>query len=276
MIFCNAYAKINLTLNILNKRSDNYHNISSIMQTISLHDVIVAEKTDELIKIICDVEEIPTDEKNIVFKIAKKFFEYTGINGGVEFYIKKNIPSKAGLGGGSSDGATALKLLNKLYDTKLSKEQMINISASVGADIPFFIVGGTALVEGIGEKVTILKDIPFKYVAVDMPYEEVQTDKAYELFDQKGKCSDNTSSKSFISMLTESRLDFSVCNNDFEQVIQCDLDYFNEYGALTSRLSGSGSAVYGIFDNLKDAQECIPTYLCFTIDKSTIQKELCE
>ena len=141
---CFAPAKINLSLDIVGKRSDGYHELCMIMQTVSLFDEIEIEKADE-IKVDCNIKEIPTDERNLAYKAALEFFKYTGLKGGCEIYLKKVIPDGAGLGGGSSDAAEIILALNKLYNANLSETQMKEIAVKIGADVPFFIMKGTCV-----------------------------------------------------------------------------------------------------------------------------------
>ena len=153
-----ACAKINLTLDIVGKRCDGYHLIDSVFQSVSIFDELCVEKGDG-ITVKCSVGSIDNKD-NIVCKAAEKFFENTKINGGAAIEIKKNIPLAAGLGGGSADAAAVIVALDRLYETKLSNEQICSIGLSVGADVPFCTVGGTARVGGIGEIVEKLPDIP--------------------------------------------------------------------------------------------------------------------
>ena len=154
MLRAKAYAKINLSLDIVGVRDDGYHLIKTVMQSISLHDVISISEEGSEISITCNDPSVPCDERNIVYKCAKRFFEYWGIEFGVHIDIQKNIPSQAGLGGGSADGAAVLVLLNRICGNPFSDEELCIIGAKVGADIPFCIVGGCVLCEGIGEVLT--------------------------------------------------------------------------------------------------------------------------
>ena len=178
-ITLNAYAKINLSLAIIGKRDDGYHNLSTIMQTISLFDKITIKKSCD--NIICNTDNkyIPSGEGNIAFKAAKKFFEFTNIDGGAIISIKKNIPFGAGMGGGSADAASVLKGLNKLYSTKICLDDLIKIASEIGADVPFALFGGTALVQGIGDKISRLKPFMDCYILVLKPGVSISTPKAY-------------------------------------------------------------------------------------------------
>ncbi|MBP0959505.1 MAG: 4-(cytidine 5'-diphospho)-2-C-methyl-D-erythritol kinase, partial [Oscillospiraceae bacterium] len=153
-----ANAKINLGLDIVGIRDDGYHLLKTVMQSVSLYDIIALEKAND-ISVICSDETLPCGEQNLAFKAAKLFFEETKIVGGVKISIEKNIPSQAGLGGGSADAAGTIFALNKLYNADLSDEKLCEIGEKVGSDVPFCIVGGTKLCEGIGERLTSLKPV---------------------------------------------------------------------------------------------------------------------
>ena len=155
-----SFAKINLSLDLVGKRDDGYHLLRTVMQTVTLCDEITLEKIPDGITITCNKRYIPTDERNIVHKVATAFFKATDISGGVHIGIKKSIPCGAGLGGGSSNGAVVLDGLCELYGVDMTTEQKVDLTKSIGADIPFFFYGGTALCEGIGEVVTPLIPLP--------------------------------------------------------------------------------------------------------------------
>lgn len=185
-ITANAYAKLNLSLDITGLRDDGYHLLKTVMQSISLHDVLEFEKVDEKgIFITCDKEGIPVDESNTVYKAAKKLFDSSDkeIAGGVKINIKKNIPSAAGLGGGSADAAAAFIALNKLYDLGYKRKELIKLSERVGADVPFCLCGGTALCEGIGEKITPLIPLINFHAVLLKSSAQSPTETAYKRFD---------------------------------------------------------------------------------------------
>ena len=145
-----ACAKINLTLSVGAKRADGYHDISSVMQTISLCDTLKLTKADTL-TLECSRRSLPTGDTNLAYRAAALFFAKTGIGGGASIYLKKYIPVAAGLGGGSSDAAAVLRGLNQLYDVGLTSDELCEMGAELGADVPFCVTGGTALATGIGE-----------------------------------------------------------------------------------------------------------------------------
>ena len=175
-----APAKINLFLDIRGKRSDGYHIVSMVMQSISLCDEITVSRTDDGdIKIVCSDENIPLDETNTVYKAVELFFKETEKeNKGIEIKIKKNIPTEAGLGGGSTDAAAVLHALNKLYDTELSRKELAEIGAEIGADVPFCVYGGTMSASGIGTILSPLPDLPECYLVIVKPNIGVCTEQA--------------------------------------------------------------------------------------------------
>src|SRR3989339_441994 len=174
-----ANAKINLFLDILNKRKDGYHNLKTVFQEVSLSDEIYIEQIEIGIKIVCNDPNIPTDSRNLVYKAADLIKKYSKIDKGIQIKITKGIPVGAGLGGGSSDAASVLKGLNKMWQLKLSKKVLINIAKKIGADVPFFIEGGRCSATGIGD---ILKPVSVKkkewYVIVK-PCFEISTKYVY-------------------------------------------------------------------------------------------------
>ncbi len=254
-LFGKAYAKINLTLDVVGKRDDGYHYIESVMQSISLCDNITLCKTDRKdIVIECSDLKVPCDKRNTVYKACVKFFDFTGIeNTGVKIIIEKNIPSEAGLGGGSSDAAVVIKLLDRMFDTGLSLNNMIEIGAQVGADVPFCIVSGTALCTGLGEIVTPLPKLREYYILLVKPNFGISTPLAYKAFDEKNLISLSS---------TKAMVDAITCGNDITKLLSNDLEsavdnaeiskiknILTQLGAKGTLMTGSGSCVYGIFED---------------------------
>ena len=155
-----AYAKVNISLDIVGKRDDGYHLLRMIMQNIDLYDEIIVEKNNKDIIIECNKNYVPTDSRNLAYKAAIAFKERYNIAEGVKIKIFKNIPVSAGLAGGSTDAATVLKIMNKLFEVNASDEELMELGLKLGADVPYCIKGGTALCEGLGEIITPLN--PFK------------------------------------------------------------------------------------------------------------------
>ena len=154
-----AYAKINLALDVVRRREDGYHDLEMIMAPIELHDLIYIEEFDEGIVITSNNYKMPTDERNIMYKVAKILIDRYQINKGVQIHIYKHIPTQAGLAGGSADGAAVLKAMNKMFHLKLSYEKLAEIGKEVGADIPFCVYERLAVVKGIGEKLDLIDSV---------------------------------------------------------------------------------------------------------------------
>lgn len=187
MLKINANAKINLFLEITGRRSDGYHLVDTVMQEISLSDVLEVGFLDKRkgIKIKSNIDTIPTDERNIAHKAAKLFFERLGEECGVEIVLTKNIPHEAGMGGGSSDGAAVLQALNELCGKPLSIQDLHNIAVCLGADVPFFLYGGTAHMQGIGtDYVSSIDTLKFDLV-IAKPTAGISTPAAYKYLDDK-------------------------------------------------------------------------------------------
>ena len=255
-----APAKINLSLDVIKKREDGYHELKMIMQTISLYDELDIDKND-IITLDCNKKDIPLDNKNLTWKAAERFFEYTNIRGGCNIYIKKVIPDGAGLGGGSSDAATVLLALNKIYKTNLSKEELINIAVKIGADVPFFILGGTCLAEGIGEKLTRIENKIDPYILIYKPEFSISTKWVYENLNLQNKPTYN---------INEIINDLSINNKGFSTKIfnyleDVSIGHFPEISDIKTLLknkgadgvlmSGSGSSVFAVFFNENVAKE---------------------
>ena len=258
-----AYAKLNLTLDVLGKREDGYHDIKSVMQAISLRDDIEIDLgTGEPWRILCDKDHIPTDESNLAWKAAKLFFDATGQDpNGLEIRITKRIPVEAGLGGGSADAAAVLRALNRHYDMPLSLPALAELGGQIGSDIPFCVLCGTAMVEGRGDRIRRLPDLPDCIFVVCKPDFSSSTAELYRKLDEKtiGKHPDHQAME---SALLAGDLEKVVTNvyNVFDPVVteeHLELNYIksvmNSYGAVGLQMTGSGSAVFGICGNFENA-----------------------
>lgn len=182
-VMVQAHGKINLTLDVVGKRNDGYHDILSIMQSISLHDRMRLSLTGTDISVACSHPEVPANEENLVFRAAQELRRVTRVKAGVHIQLSKGIPVAAGLGGGSADAAAVLLGLNKLWNTGLSQDQLREIGQSLGADVPFCLMGGTALAEGIGERLTPLPALPQQWLVLVKPPFGVSTSEIYEAYD---------------------------------------------------------------------------------------------
>ncbi len=267
-----AYAKINLFLDVMERREDGFHNIRSIMHQVSLCDYVSAElgdSTEKNISVECPSVEIPLGRDNLVWRAAEKFFDYFGIaNYDVRFTIEKNIPVSAGLAGGSSDAAAAIILLNELYNTKASTTTLCEIGATLGSDIPFCIKGGTCLTTGRGEVLTDIASGLDLILVIAKGGEGVSTPAAYRKIDEKH--GDSLSEpfgdlEAVMDAVGNGDVPKLVSNmyNTFEDVVITDhreaaaaKSIMLELGALGAMLSGSGPSVFGIFDSEDAAKKC--------------------
>ncbi|MCD7727223.1 MAG: 4-(cytidine 5'-diphospho)-2-C-methyl-D-erythritol kinase [Ruminococcus sp.] len=256
-----AFAKINLSLDITGRRDDGYHLLSTVMQSVSLCDSLYFEKSNQNgIFITCDDDSIPTGEKNIVCKAAAKLFERYGERG-VKIHIEKKIPHGAGLAGGSADAAATLLALNELFELNASKDELLKIGVSVGADVAFCMCGGTILCEGIGEKLTPLEPLDNFYALIVKSDVLSPTDAAYK------RCDEANISSSF----NQDELSGAIAQGDISTLSKNLYNVFElvtpkevineakaaliESGALGAIMTGSGSAVFGLFDNQSDAKK---------------------
>lgn len=264
MIKVKAPAKINLCLDILSTLENGYHSVWMVMQSVGLYDTVTVEKTaSATIEIECDRKDVPTDEKNIAWKAAEKFFESTGItNPGLRIKIEKNIPSSAGLAGGSSDGAAVLVALNKIFGTNFSEHELCQIGANVGADVPFCITGGTVLAQDIGQIMAKLPDFDGKSIVIVKPDRSVSTKEAYESFEKKQKVR-HLDTSNILHLCAKGEYDRAMIyfENVFEQLIEVPerVDIKAEmrsFGCEFTLMSGSGPSVYGVFEDENNAEKC--------------------
>ncbi len=282
-----ANAKINLLLDITGIKKNGYHSLFTIMQSVSLGDIITVEKTGgEEITVSCDVEGVPTDKSNIVYKCADKFFQYANIteNKGVHIHIEKHTPFGAGMGGGSADGAAVLVALNKLFETNYHEKVLCRIGVKVGADIPFCIVGGTALCLDTGAIVAPLNDMEGYHIVIVKPESSVSTKEAYDAVDSLENMK-HPKNQEMLEYFADGDFEngLKLCSNVFEQAFEVagrvDIkDICNRNGAIASCMTGSGSAVYGIFEEKEKAEKAVKelskifdkVYLC-TPEKQGIE-----
>lgn len=251
-----AFAKLNLTLDVLGKREDGYHDIQSVMQTISVRDDVEIDlDTGKPWCLQCTQEGIPTDETNLAWKAARVYLDAMGKEpDGVEIRITKRIPSQAGMGGGSADAAAVLRALNRHYGDPLSIGALAELGGTIGSDVPFCVLCGTAMAEGRGERLRKLPDLSDCFFVVCKPDFSVSTPELYKKLDetQLRKHPDN---RAMESALLAGDLG-KVCENlynVFDPVVtqeHLELNYiksiFNSYGAIGQQMTGSGSAVFGI------------------------------
>lgn len=257
-MYLRAFAKINLGLDITGKRPDGYHDVRMIMQTIQMYDLLKIEISKEPgIHLTTNLPYVPCDSRNLVYKAAQMLMEEFNVSQGVTMDLKKFIPVSAGMAGGSSDAAAAMIGVNRLFHLSLSQEELMKRAVNIGADVPYCIMRGTALAEGIGEILTQLSPVPFCYILVGKPGINVSTKTAYENLDLK-----NIKSHPQIDSMIESIQNgdlhkmASLMENVFEPgiirqypIIGDIKDLMKEQGALNAVMSGSGPTVFGIFDD---------------------------
>ncbi len=266
-----AKAKINLTLDIVGKRPDGYHNVNMIMQTIELCDIIKVEKIFSGIEIgstePSPCVRIPYDETNLAYKAAKLFFDVSSVKGGARIRIAKHIPVCAGMAGGSADAAAVLVALNNLYGKPLSKKVLIKISSRLGADVPYCIVKGTALATGIGDVITPIKPLKRTCVLVVKPPIAISTPWAYKSLNFDTMHHPDTAAAAAAVESGDSQALYKLMGNAFEQTV---FEHYPEIADIKARMyalgadaalmSGSGSTVFAFFENEKNAQNAFEEF----------------
>lgn len=259
-----AYAKLNLTLDILGKREDGYHDLKSVMQTISLYDLVEMDiGTGEDWKISCGRADIPCDERNLAWKAAKLYCDAVDYDpNGITIRIEKHIPSGAGMGGGSADAAAVLRILNCHLDNLLSVESLAELGAKVGSDVPFCVVGGTVMCEGRGEIMRCLPQIPNCCIVGCKPEFSVSTPVLFHKIDSVDiyEHPDNDAMEQAIasgSISTIAREIFNV----FDPVVSQEhpeIDHIKSvcrsYGAIAAQMTGSGSVVFAVMPDRDSAE----------------------
>ncbi|MBQ8688502.1 MAG: 4-(cytidine 5'-diphospho)-2-C-methyl-D-erythritol kinase [Ruminococcus sp.] len=276
-----APAKINLALDIVGTREDGYHLLETVFQSVSIYDKITLTLTEESgIALTCNEPEIPCNEKNLVWKAAAAFLKETGLTCGVRIHLEKHIPSQAGMGGGSSDAASVLMGLNELTGKPLHPEDLCRLGVMLGADVPFFVYGGTAYAEGIGEKLTPLPAIPKLTLVVAKGSGGISTPEAYRAIDalENPEHPHTQELKAAILRGALSEELWQYCGNLFEAVTKlqdvADIrSVMYDMGAAFACMSGSGAAVFGVFADENAALRCQQTLaerypfseICYTV-----------
>ncbi len=258
-----AFAKVNLTLDVLGKRPDGYHDLRSIMQTVSIRDdVTLTLGTKEPWKLTCNWETLPQGSENLAWKAAEVFFQNARRDPeGLTIDLFKRIPAQAGLGGGSADAAAVLRALNRHYDAPYSILALAELGSLVGSDVPFCVLGGTAMVEGMGERLRKLPDLPECFFVVCKPDFSVSTPELYQKLDRTAipKHPDHRAMESALLAGDLGKVADGIYNV-FDPVVTQDhleLNYIksilNTYGSLGQQMTGSGSAVYGMMPSFEFA-----------------------
>ena len=279
-----APAKLNLLLDITGRRPDGYHEVRMIMQTVSWYDVLSFERTSDsgiFFRVagpggqaLSETECIPSDDRNLVLKALRLLSDDLQVFDGLSITLEKNIPSQAGLGGGSSDAAAALIGLNRLYDLGFSKEELAEKALMLGADVPFFLTGGTCIAEGVGEKLTKLPALDLLHILIVKPRASLSTKLVYETYDQSPALS-HPDTEGFLQALSgkEALSDTfltTICEtmgNVMEEAafsiapeVRAARDMLLSEGARKALMTGSGSAVFGVFseeENVRRAMEIL-------------------
>ena len=280
-----AAAKINLALDVTGILPNGYHNIESVFQTVGIYDEVSVELNDSgEITLSCEQPEtleksdkIPCDERNIAYKAAKMFLSENELSDGCSIHIKKCIPSQAGMGGGSTDAAAVLHCLQKLTG------KSVNAPEKLGADVPFFLTGGTAYVEGIGEKIAPIADFSGRILVIAKGFEGVSTAEAYRAVDSLEKPKHPQTKELVKAIETAPDEAYKYFGNLFEDAITlsevADIKAkMLEHGALSSVMTGSGSAVFGIFKDMETAENCSEklakcgyfSQVCLTVKESFV------
>lgn len=273
-ITLNAYAKLNLSLDVCGKRANGYHDVDMIMTSCSLCDEIALKKSDKII-LTSSSQGLSCGEDNLMIKAARAFFEYTKVSGGTEMYLEKNIPIAAGMAGGSTDAAAVLKGLNELYQTGLDENELCKIGLGLGADVPYCIKGKTMRAQGIGEQLTYIGDIKDVYVAIVKIKEGLSTGDIYSKIDRETTL-DHPDNELLCKFIKDGNIKALAENmkNVMEQVSIKKIPEIEEIkkvlmnsGALGAMMSGSGPSVFGLFESEREAQEALeninPDYFTF-------------
>lgn len=288
-VFVQAHGKINLTLDVLGKRPDGYHNLRSVMQSIGLYDRLSLTATRESISIVCRNRAIPHDSSNLACRAAFALKEAAGVKAGVKIRLNKGIPVAAGLGGGSADAAAVLRGLNRLWNTGLSSAELREIGKNLGADVPFCLEGGTVLAEGYGERLTPLKPAPRMWLVLFKPEFGVSTPEVYNAYDTM-EIEYRNDTAAVVAGLEKHDLE-AVISGMGNMLQQTTAVLYPQVAALISGLEkmgteavlmcGSGPTVCAVFHDRKSAEslrnKCSnfkgKIYLCHTVSRGSFLLE---
>lgn len=273
-----AYAKINLGLDVLRRREDGYHDVKMIMQTIQMYDMLEMEKSEKPgIHLTTNLSYILVNENNLVYKAAKLLMDQYGIEEGITINLNKFIPVAAGMAGGSSDAAATLVGVNKMFQLGLTRQQLMELGVKIGADVPYCVMRGTALAEGIGEKLTVLPPMPPCYVLIGKPGISVSTKFVYTNLNL-GPDTHHPDIDGMIQALEKRDL-YGITDrmeNVLEKVtipeypvIETIKNHMKAHGAVNAMMSGSGPTVFGIFDDKEKAE-----YACEKLKESMLAKQI--
>ncbi|SEJ56560.1 4-diphosphocytidyl-2-C-methyl-D-erythritol kinase [Propionispira arboris] len=280
-----AYAKINLTLDILSKRPDGYHEVSMVMQSIGLCDRIKfsEEPKGSGITLVTNVPGLPCGERNLAYRAAKLMMDTYHIEQGIHMNLTKRIPIAAGLAGGSSNAAAVILAMNEMFCLELSREELCSVGEKIGSDIPFCLCGGTMLAEGRGEKLTRLPSMPQCYVILAKPPVKVSTAWAYQNY-QKEQVKEHPKTDEILSCLAEKNLvgiGKLLCNvlesvtiNRYKEIDMLK-KLMLKHGAMASLMSGSGPTVFGLTEDAKTAEHIAEQLRKLTNARIFVTKTVC-
>ena len=256
-----VFGKINLTLAVTGRRQDGYHLLETVMHPVSIYDEVFVEPGAG-INLSADSPRLTGDRKNLAWRAAEEFFCRTGIKPGVNISLRKKIPMGAGMGGGSADAAAVLAQINRIYGEPLNREQMAEAALKIGADVPLFLGDGPALATGVGENLSPVPVLPDCLLVISKPQFSVSTQEAYMLFDQFGR-DDGRRSTGLVAALKAGDIN-GVADNLFNQLEEPVAGRYPQVGdikkklirlgALNAGMTGSGSAVFGIFSDQAKAR----------------------
>lgn len=259
-----SFAKINWELSVLGRRADGFHELRTIFQTVTLHDELTfAETADERLHLTCDAPEIPVDERNLICRAAAALKQRYNLRRGAAIHLEKRIPAEGGLGGGSSNAAVALMGLACLWRIETSKDELCALGARLGADVPFFFTGGTALGTGLGTHITPLPEVAAGQLLIVTPNEKVATAEAYKALNAHALTKPEGDTILPISRADEHFADSfpAALHNDFEPAVfrlkpevERAKNSLVRAGARPALMTGSGSSIFGIFEN-QEARE---------------------
>lgn len=268
MIRLEARAKINLGLDVIRKRPDGYHEVKMIMQSLDLHDDLEIEETGEPgIHLTCNVEELPTDGSNLVYKAALLLMKAKKLDRGVKIHLTKRIPIAAGMAGGSTDAAATLIGMNELFQLGYSRDELMELAVKIGADVPYCVMGGTALSEGIGEILSPLPDMPDCYILIAKPDLDVSTAFVYGNL-KAAELTWHPDIDGMIEAIRDQHLEgiterlgnvLETVTVPAHPVISEIKELMGKTGAMGTLMSGSGPTVFGIYNNLEDAESAVQT-----------------
>ncbi len=272
-----AMGKVNLGLDVLGKKPNGYHEVRMIMQSVELGDTLKFTKTAEGITIRTNKKDLPTDEGNLIYRAIQLMQEEYHLKGGVSVRLDKQIPVAAGMAGGSADAAAALIAMNQLYDLKLNTQKLCELGVKLGADIPFCIVGGTVLAEGIGEELTVLPKAPACYLLIARPDIMVSTKAVYEALDHDGVES-HPDIDGMVQAIWKNHLDGITerMENVLEAVtvkqypvVEQLKDKMRQEGAIEAVMSGSGPTVFGVYRDAVSAGEAYKQIMASGLSSQT-------